>query len=94
MFPRGWKPDVKHYRLRWLVLLSPARVPLQHQNFIPYKHELQPVNAVRWNPHHHCRMHLASAKGREVIVWRLEDAAATGVTVSEAYCCVLMCTDV
>ena len=39
-------------------------------------------------------MHLASAKGREVIVWRLEDAAATGVTVSEACCCVLPWYDV
>ncbi|CAM9282771.1 unnamed protein product, partial [Laminaria digitata] len=52
----------------------------KHQNFIPYKSQLQHVNAVRWNPHHHCRMHLASAKGRDVILWRLEDAAATGVT--------------
>eukprot|EP00904_Undaria_pinnatifida_P003680 jgi/Undpi1/13312/HiC_scaffold_8.g02973.m1 len=59
-------------------LENPDKV--RHQNFIPYKRELQHVNAVRWNPHHHCRMHLASAKGREVIVWRLEDAAATGVT--------------
>lgn len=51
-------------------------VVLQHHDFFPYKNEQQRVNAIRWNPHHHRRMHLASAKGRDVIVWHLEDTAS------------------
>ncbi|CAM9093821.1 unnamed protein product [Ectocarpus fasciculatus] len=38
-----------------------------------YKDEAKRLFAIRFNPHHNRRMHLASAKGQLVHIWNLED---------------------